>query len=370
MALELENLPDEVKDVLALCPEFNANDFNNSGANGYVLTGRQEKLGTEVAIKIYFHEENELEQEPTLIAAIDHENVLRVLDARSLSETCSYYVTPFANYGDLRKYLDGYYISSDWALRLLSQLLSGLSELHSAPNYLVHRDLKPENLLVHEDNILIADFGSVRRVSEETRKTPASKHSILYRPPETFGENAYYDYSSDTYQAGIIGYLLFGGKLDNDLINYMKNPEVRKFEKIKREEGDYEASIYMDSCIAKRINAGKLLNWSSVPLFVPKRVIRTLKRAVSKTGSQYKRASDFLLELQKTQATMPIWMEQNGSWKLENWKGRDYKIIHNRREVKVMKRRSGNTKYITDNALSGTVLASVYSNMANKLGLP
>ena len=45
--------------------------------------------------------------------------------------------------------------------------------------------------MVHDDKLVIADFGSVRRIDDATGKAPASKHSILYRPPEAFGDNAF-----------------------------------------------------------------------------------------------------------------------------------------------------------------------------------
>ena len=58
--MDLENLPDEAKRVLALFPEFRLIEFNDSGANGYVMTGRHDVLQKDVAIKIYFHAENDV----------------------------------------------------------------------------------------------------------------------------------------------------------------------------------------------------------------------------------------------------------------------------------------------------------------------
>jgi serine/threonine protein kinase len=66
---------------------------------------------------------------------------------------------------------------------MLCQLLSSLSSLHYEEKKLVYRDLKIEILLVHDDTIGIADFVSIRMFSEATDQAPASKHSILFRPP-------------------------------------------------------------------------------------------------------------------------------------------------------------------------------------------
>jgi eukaryotic-like serine/threonine-protein kinase len=211
MPCDTSDLPGEAQSALKQFPEFEIASFNDSGANGYVLIGRHTLLQKQVAIKIYFHGENDIDQEPAIIAKINHENVLKVYDARKVRKDCSYFMTPAASEGDLSNFLDTYFGSLPLSHKLLCQLLSGIADLHREPNLLVHRDLKPENLLVHDDTILIADFGSVRRIDEETGNAPASKHSILYRPPEAFGEEAFFNFSSDIYQAGMIGFLLFRG---------------------------------------------------------------------------------------------------------------------------------------------------------------
>jgi eukaryotic-like serine/threonine-protein kinase len=263
MAIEIESLPNEAKKALQQFREFQLAEFNDSGANGYVMIGRHDVLRKDVAIKIYFHDENDVDQEPALIATLNHENILKVFDARKVEKCCSFYMMQAANGGDLFSFLERYHLSLDLSYKLLCQLLSGLSAMHSQDKNLVHRDLKPENLLVHDDQLVIADFGSVRRINNATGKAPASKHSILYRPPEAFGEKAFFDFSSDVYQAGIIGYLLFGGVLSNDLLKQLNKRELRELDEVKKVGGDYEISKFIDSCIEERIKTGKLLDWDS-----------------------------------------------------------------------------------------------------------
>jgi hypothetical protein len=77
VAFDPETLPPEARDLLAKFPEFEPHEFNDSGANSYVLLGRHNVLQREVALKIYFHTPNEVEHEPALIAAISHENVMK-----------------------------------------------------------------------------------------------------------------------------------------------------------------------------------------------------------------------------------------------------------------------------------------------------
>lgn len=197
MTLNISDLPSEAQKALDIFPEFEARKFNDSGANGYVLIGRHRVLRKKVAIKIYFHGKNDIDQEPTIVCSINHENIVKVYDARKVEDDCSFFLMDAANEGDLALFLSNYHISTHLSLSLLCQLLSGIAALHSEPNNLVHRDLKPENLLINNDTMLIADFGSIRKIDSATGKAPASQHSILYRPPEAFGTTPFFDYSSD-----------------------------------------------------------------------------------------------------------------------------------------------------------------------------
>lgn len=365
MAINTSSLPNEAITALKLFPEFQISDFNDSGANGYVLLGRHTVLKKDVAIKIYFHAEDDVNQEPAIISQISHENVLKVYDARKVEKDCSYFLMPAASDGDLSNYLNNHYISLPLALKLLCQLLSGIAALHEAPKLLVHRDLKPENLLIHDDILVIADFGSVRRIDQATQKAPASKHSILYRPPEAFGNNAFFDFSSDIYQAGLIGFLLFGGKLTNDLLFYMSEKEVSKLSEI---DGDYEKSKHVDSCLERKIKSGKLINWSELPFFVPKSLQRALKISLSANNKRYKTVSEFLAELSRLRGKLPDWIIHEEGFLLSDWKGVD--MLIRVEGLTVMKRKSGNQAFRIDNSYNGTTIDEIYNMMKKRLGLP
>jgi len=370
MSIDVNELPEEAQEALSTFTEFQISGFNDTGANGFVMLGRHKVLKKEVAIKIYYHDENEIDQEPAIIASLNHENILKVYDARKVSENCSYYVMQAANDGDLFNFLDRYHLSLSLAHRLLCQLLSGLSALHCPENFLVHRDLKPENLLVHDDTIVIADFGSVRKADTDTGQAPASKHSILYRPPEAFGDDAHFAFTSDVYQAGMIGFLLFGGNLSNDLLLQLTATELKKLERVRNKGDECDVSLFIDSCIEKRIKSGKVLDWSTLPPFVPNSIKRILKKAVSKYDTRYKNVSEFLADLSRVRANLPEWIRREEGCYLENWKGTDYLIAEGKYTFNVKKRRHGNKKFISDTALTGQTFEESFELLKGHVGLP
>ncbi|MCA7979890.1 protein kinase family protein [Burkholderia cepacia] len=365
MPCNISDLPSEAQSALKQFPEFEIASFNDSGANGYVLIGRHTLLQKQVAIKIYFHGENDIDQEPAIIAKINHENVLKVYDARKVRKDCSYFMTPAASEGDLSKFLDNYFVPLPLSLKLLCQLLSGIADLHREPNLLVHRDLKPENLLVHDETILIADFGSVRRIDKNTGNAPASKHSILYRPPEAFGEEAFFNFSSDIYQAGMIGFLLFGGELSNDLLSYATSKQKSTLASIK---GDYEKAKYVDSFIEEKICRGSLLNFNTLPFYIPNSIKRVLRFAVSPVNKRYISVSEFLADLLRLRNNLPDWMMRDEGVILRNWKGMDYRLPHD--EVAVYKRRAGGENFRRDNNYLGNSHSDLFAQMKDRLGLP
>ena len=370
MAIDIESLPEEAQKALQQFSEFQLAAFNDSGANGYVMIGRHNVLKKDVAIKIYFHDANDVDQEPVIIATLNHENILKVFDARKVEECCSFYMMQAANSGDLFSFLENYNLSLDLSYKLLCQLLSGLSAMHCQEMKLVHRDLKPENLLVHDDKLVIADFGSVRRIDDTTGKAPASKHSILYRPPEAFGNNAFFDFSSDVYQAGIIGYLLFGGRLSNNLLEQLNERELNELDRVKQTGGDYEISTYIDSCIEKRIKSGKLIEWDSIPFYVPNKVVKVIKKAVLSKDKRYANVSEFLAELTKVRAGLPNWIASKEGFELHDWKGNDYLLTESSEKVILKKRKHKMKTFRVDNSIQAEEFSIAYNQLKDKIKLP
>ncbi|SDP72414.1 Protein kinase domain-containing protein [Rhodoferax sp. OV413] len=283
---------------------------------------------------------------------------------------CSFFMTPYANYGDLSSYIQERPIPIRLALRLLRQLLSGLTALHSEPLRLVHRDIKPQNLLIHDDTLLIADFGSVRRMAAGANVVPASKHSVLYRPPEAFGDQGRFNFSSDCYQAGLIGYLLFGGQLSELLTEHLKTAQIKKLEGLRYDNVSYaDECLFVDDCLRDRIQRGMLLDWTKIPAYVPRKLVRSLRRATSIDG-RYRDVSEFLAELAAV-GPLPDWIvEGPQAWTLRDWKKQDYCLVAENGNVIVKKSRSGAAKFSTDHALSGGSWSDVFKRVAEKLGLP
>jgi len=367
--IDMADLPKEAIQALSQFPEFVISSFNDSGANGFVMMGRHQVLNKDVAIKIYYHEKGQIDQEPALVSKVLHDNVLKVYDARKLSDTCSYYMMPRANEGDLASFLEKYFISLHLSHKLLCQLLSGLSALHAPGTALVHRDLKPENLLIHDDVLSIADFGSVRSLGDDG-KAAASRHSILYRPPEAFGDEAFFDSSSDVYQAGMVGYLLFGGKLTNNLLEYLTEKDLLGLAKVRKTGGQFEESRFVDSCLERKIKKNTLLDWDTLPCYVPDSLVRILKKATKPHDKRYASVSEFLAALARAKKDLPDWIDTADGPMLCNWKKLDYLITRNKELHCIKKGKTGSGSLRYDNSFRAGEFSDVFAELKNKLGFP
>ena len=81
------------------------------------------------------------------------------------------------------------------------QLMKAIDHMHR--NGIFHRDIKPENILLMEDQVKLADFGSCRGIYS---KQPYTEYisTRWYRAPECLLTDGYYGYKMDLWGVGCV----------------------------------------------------------------------------------------------------------------------------------------------------------------------
>lgn len=293
-------------EITATVDELNAHytDFvsNDRGANGYLWFAQNRISRAEVAIKFYSGESGDRRHdEPRQLSAISSPNVLPILDARNVSDDWAYFITPRCNEGDLDDLIATrpcVHVAIDVALGICN----GVSALHA--QRMVHRDLKPGNIVLDRGTPRIADFGSVRTLNANETNTSASQHSVLYRPPESFATNRY-SRRGDVYQLGLVTYQLLGGVLHYDGTQYLSTRDRRKYEKIT---DIIDRSLFVDSVIQQRAEAGTLIDLTSLPPWVSSGAKRGIRAITHPTPSRRLGSmSDVAAQISQLRITLRNW---------------------------------------------------------------
>lgn len=250
-------------------------EMSDRGGNGYLFFAVNMVSQQDVAIKFYIGEAGEQRHdEPRLLAAINSPNILPIFEARNVSEDWAYFITPRCFEGDVDDLIQAR-PSVHNALDTAIGICRGVSAMHA--QRILHRDLKPANIVVDGARPRIADFGSVAAISDGHDDVHASRHSILYRPPESFVSNRY-SIKGDVYQVGMITYQLLGGILPYNGEEYLNHTELRQYAAI---QDPIDRSIFIDTAIRHRAESGKLLQFNSLPPWISSTAVRALKSMVS-----------------------------------------------------------------------------------------
>ena len=185
---------ERVNSVITITPEFAARyrlgTVLGTGAMGQVFDSVQIESGRRCAVK-FLTRLGEPEilsrflQEGRVLARMDCENVVRVLDSGEL-QSHPYLVTELLEGGTLRARLRATgRIELEGAMKVARECLNALAACHAAG--VIHRDVKPENVMFGGDGrALLVDFGIAKAYGEATHQTRAGVMigTPRYMPPE------------------------------------------------------------------------------------------------------------------------------------------------------------------------------------------
>jgi serine/threonine protein kinase len=205
-----------------------------AGAMGVVYQGWHETFAREVAVKFLTastgNSRERFLREGKAAARIDHEGVIRILDAGE-SQGRAYLVLEFINGRSLGEILDqqeahdrehppsdrpaGSFPDTGVIATLGAQMARGLAAIHAKG--IVHRDIKPDNVLVSQDGrAKIADLGLAKQLDdpEALRLTGTGMvvGTPLYVSPEGIRDPKSISGASDIYSLGATLYHLIGGR--------------------------------------------------------------------------------------------------------------------------------------------------------------
>ena len=199
-----------------------------SGGFGAVYLARDTWIDKNVAIKVP-HRQNlnfaELLQEPRLLAALDHPNIVSITTAEK-QENVFFIVMEYVEGDTLENVIAGNALETARALDYSTQVCSAIRHAHDQG--VIHRDLRPPNMLISRSGVLkVADFGVSRFLELAARGTTVIG-SPPYMAPEQFEGKAVF--ASDIYSLGVTMYQMLTGVLP------YKSPTPSDLQRLMRQD--------------------------------------------------------------------------------------------------------------------------------------
>jgi len=185
-------------------------------------------------------EENEnLLEEPRLLSAIGHPNIIRVFDANLLETqhgVCGFFTMEYVAGGSLEQFWQSHgssFVPLETTVQIIVQACRGLAVAHLENPPVVHRDIKPQNLLVGYDatgiRVRVSDFGLAKRVNPLTLMASA-KGTRCFKSPEAFKNWQSDSCAGDIWALGSSLYLLLTDRLPFPLAADANFGDSRPFE--------------------------------------------------------------------------------------------------------------------------------------------
>jgi serine/threonine-protein kinase len=151
-------------------------------------------------------------REIRVAAKLQHPNILSVLDSGEIDGQL-WFAMPFVEGENVYERLQREQVFPPAeALRIAQAAASALAYAHEQG--VVHRDIKPENILLSGEQVLVADFGVARAVSEVAEKLTATGMVVgtpTYMSPEQASGDKAIDGRTDIFALGCVLYEMISG---------------------------------------------------------------------------------------------------------------------------------------------------------------
>lgn len=212
---------DAVSDAPSIGPDVAARydvlDRIGSGGMGVVYKARDRRLGRLVALKLLpahlaadATSRARLEREAQTASTLDHPHVATVYEIGEAADGGLYIAMAFYAGETLAARIARSPLAADEAVRLASQIASGLAAAHGRG--VVHRDLKPSNvLLTDESEARIIDFGVAKTGGEALTREGVQPGTVAYMSPEQTRGTAV-DARTDVWALGVLLYEMLTGE--------------------------------------------------------------------------------------------------------------------------------------------------------------
>lgn len=150
------------------------------------------------------------------LAALDHPNIVKLLDGGSTQDGLPYLVMEYVEGTRLDEYADHHKLSTTERLQLFRSVCAGVHYAHQVG--VIHRDLKPSNILVTEPGVpKLLDFGIAKLLNPNltgrtlvVTRPDARPMTLEYASPEQIRGDPLAA-ASDVYSLGVVLYELLTG---------------------------------------------------------------------------------------------------------------------------------------------------------------
>jgi serine/threonine protein kinase len=225
-------VPDEASQLerltSALASRYRLERELGRGGMATVYLAHDTKLDRKVAVKVLHPElaavvgAERFLREIKVTAKLQHPHILPLHDSGRTGGHSGgptgeflYYVMPYVDEESLRDKLNREkQLSLDEAARITTAVASALDYAHR--HDVIHRDIKPENILLHEGEVMVADFGIALALSaaggERLTETGLSIGTPAYMSPEQISGDQQLDGRSDVYALACVVYEMLAGE--------------------------------------------------------------------------------------------------------------------------------------------------------------